>query len=60
MCRHPGEGRGPASDAQSWIPAFAGMTAVGEARKIRFTMSISRRHVEDYLNIPRTKVNKNF
>ena len=25
--RHPGEGRGPASGAQSWIPAFAGMTA---------------------------------
>jgi len=26
--RHPGEGRGPASGAQSWIPAFAGMTAI--------------------------------
>ena len=28
--RHPGEGRGPALDighAESWIPAFAGMTA---------------------------------
>jgi uncharacterized protein YecT (DUF1311 family) len=28
MFRHPGEGRGPACRAQSWIPAFAGMTAV--------------------------------
>ena len=30
-CRHPGEGRGPASGGttrqESWIPAFAGMTA---------------------------------
>ena len=24
--RHPGEGRGPACGARSWIPAFAGMT----------------------------------
>ena len=32
ICRHPGEGRGPASGggyADSWIPAVAGMTAVG-------------------------------
>jgi uncharacterized protein len=28
MFRHPGEGRGPAFGAQSWIPAFAGMTAL--------------------------------
>jgi len=30
-CRHPGESRGPASgteDVESWVPAFAGMTAV--------------------------------
>ena len=28
LVRHPGEGRGPASGVQSWILAFAGMTAL--------------------------------
>jgi len=44
-CRHPGEGRGPAfpgDAAQSWIPAFAGMTARLEEQRLCWTNDVMR------------------
>ena len=35
QCRHPRESGGPRSSGENWIPAFAGMTGIGDLRECR-------------------------